>query len=311
MNLAACYHRAKKSFTTAMADEMIPIRAATVRTLRVLADKLLTVHNKSCEWQLAGSSATILGFVVTAAGFGLPYCTAGASLIASAAGAGLCTVGGVVNAFSSLAEHRIQKETFDTAQKIIDRDREAAEAVEKVWKEFAEEVQTSKRQINAAYAVKVVWGTAFTLDAIYKLYRLGAGDFAKTAASEGGEALFYSLRKFDKYLHVGGFAFGAVMLLLDTYTLVTNLKKIDAGRKGEQDKEPKAVRKLRELADQLEKVMHDKKGVIPLVDYLISMMKDKKSFLFKIIILISAVIFIYYFTPFFSSCLRQLRDIRR
>ena len=232
----------------------IPKRDATVHTLRVLADKLLTVHNKSCKLQVAGSSASIVGFAFTAVGFGFSFFTAGTSLIvASAAGAGFGAVGGVVNAFSSFREHRIQEETFDTAQKIIDRDQEAAEAVEKAWEKFVEEVQTCKRLMNAAYAVKVVWNTASTLNSVYKL---GAGGFAKTAASEGG------LRKFDKYLHVGGFAAGAVMLLLDIYSLLTNLKKIDAGRIGEKDKEPKAVKMLRELADKLEDDMHDKKEVI-------------------------------------------------
>lgn len=311
MNLAACCHRAKKSFT--MADESkllqqagkvksllcgwIPKREATVHTLRVLADKLLTVHNKSCKLQVAGSSASIAGFGVTAVGFGLSFFTAGASLIVSAVGAGLGAGGGLVNAASSLAELCVQKEAFDTAQKIIDQDREAAEAVEKVWEKFGKEVQTCIRM----NAVKVVWGTASTLKASYKL---GAA-VAKTAASEGGEALFCSLSKFDKFLQVGGFAVGAVMLPLDINSLVTNLEKIDAGQKGKKDKEPKAVKKLRELADKLEEDMHDKKEVIREVDYLISMIKDKKSFYFQIIISILVVIFIVYFTPFFYSCLLQ------
>ena len=312
MNLAAYCHRAKKSFTMADKSKLliqqaekvksllcgwIPKREATVHTLRVLADKLLTVHNKSCKLQVAGSSASIAGFGVTAVGFGLSFFTAGASLIVSAVGAGLGAAGGVVNASSSLAELCIQKETFDTAQKIIDRDREAVEAVEEVWEKFAEEVQTCKRM----NAVKVVWGTASTLKAGYKL---GAG-VAKTAASEGGEALFYSLSKSDKVLLVGGFAVSAFMLPFDIHSLVTNLEKIDAGRKGEKDKEPKAVKKLRELADKLEDDMHDKKEVIREVDHLISMLKDKKSFYFQIIISILVVIFIVYFTPFFYSCLRQ------
>ena len=311
MNLAACCHRAKKSFT--MADESkllqqaekvksllcgwIPKREATVHTLRVLADKLLTVHNKSCKLKVAGSSASIAGFGVTAVGFGLSFFTAGTSLIVSAVGAGLGAGGGLVNAASSLTELFVQKETFDTAQKIIDQDREAAEAVEKVWEKFAEEVQTCIRM----NAVKVVWGTVSTLKASYKL---GAA-VAKTAASEGGEALFCSLSKSDKFLHVGGFAVGAVMLPLDINSLVTNLEKIDANRKGKKDKEPKAVKKLRELADKLEEDMHDKKEVIREVDHLISVIKDKKGFYFQIIISILVVIFIVYFTPFFYSCLLQ------
>ena len=41
------------------------------------------------------------------------------------------------------------------------------------------------------------------------------------------------------------------------YTLVTRSMEIDASRKGKKDKEPKAVKELRELADELEKDLPD------------------------------------------------------
>lgn len=78
---------------------------------------------------------------------------------------------------------------------------------------------------------------------------------ASTAVSEGGETLFRGLSVAGRVVHIGGFAFGAVLLPFDIYTLVTNSMEIDASRKGENDKEPKAVKKLRELADKLEKNM--------------------------------------------------------
>ena len=84
-------------------------------------------------------------------------------------------------------------------------------------------------------------------------YKVGAR-FAATAATEVGEALFCNLSKFDKFLHVGGFAVSAVLLPLDIYSLVTNSMEIAAARKGKNDKEPEAVKKLRQLADKLKRI---------------------------------------------------------
>lgn len=46
-------------------------------------------------------------------------------------------------------------------------------------------------------------------------------------------------------------AFRAILLPVDLYNLVANSIKVDAVRKGKKDKESKAVKKLRELADEL------------------------------------------------------------
>lgn len=55
-----------------------------------------------------------------------------------------------------------------------------------------------------------------------------------TAASEGGEALFRGLCVAGKTAHIGGFAFSAVLLPLDIYTLVASSMDIDASRKGKK-----------------------------------------------------------------------------
>ena len=105
----------------------------------------------------------------------------------------------------------------------------------------------------------------------------GGGCPRQEAATEGGEALFGSLDLVDKVAQIGGFAVSAVMLPYHIKSLVTNAMEIDAARKGKNDKEPEAVKKLRQLADQLEKDMHDKKGLFRAVDDLFLMATTQDS----------------------------------
>ena len=227
--------------------DWIPKRQASVPILRALAEKLMVHHNNVCKAKIAGSSVSVAGFALSAVGFGLSFVTFGASLILAGVGVGIGAVGGLTNAGSMIAEACIQKDTFDTAQKIIDDDREATEAIEKLSKKIGRKVQS----INLENGAKAGVASAFILRAAFKLGARIAG----TAASEGGETLFRGLSVFGRVAHIGGFAFSAVLLPVDIYTLVTSSKEIDASRKGKKDQEPEAVKKLRELANELEKNM--------------------------------------------------------
>ena len=53
--------------------------------------------------------------------------------------------------------------------------------------------------------------------------------------------------------------------------------EIDAARKGKKDKEPEEVKKLRELADELQKEMQDKNELIRGIDDLVSMATTQNS----------------------------------
>ncbi|XP_078347064.1 uncharacterized protein LOC144632317 [Oculina patagonica] len=246
----------------AMMHDWIPKRKNTVHTLRVLADKLMVHHNNVCIAKVAGSSTAVAGFVLAAVGFGLSFVTFGTSLILAGVGVGVGAAGGVTNAGSMIAEARIQRDTFDAAQKIIDDDREAHEGIKKLLKEFGNEAQKStlsngvKAGLTSAFIVKNCVETGL---------KVGAR-VASTAASEGGEALFRGLSVAGRVFHIGGFAFSAVLLPVDIYTLVTNSMEIDASRKGKKDKEPKAVKKLKELADELEKNMPNENDFIRELD---------------------------------------------
>ena len=92
----------------------------------------------------------------------------------------------------------------------------------------------------------------------------------KEEAEEGGEASFRGLSAAGRVAHVGGFAFSAVLLPLDIYTLVASAREIDAARKGKKDEEPEAVKNLRMLADELEKELRDKEELARQLDNCIS-----------------------------------------
>lgn len=168
-------------------------------------------------------------------------------LILTGVGLGVGAARGVTNAGSLTAEACIQKDTFNTAQKIIDNDREATELLE----EFGTEAQKIKRGNGLRAGIS---GALVVKNCLEAGLKFGAR-IAGMAANEGGEALFRGLSVAGRVAHIGGFAFSASLLPVDLYTLVTSSMEIDASRNGIEDEEPKAVKKLRELADELEKKM--------------------------------------------------------
>ena len=246
--------------------EWIPKRKASVHTLRVLADKLMEHHNNVHIAKVAGSAASVVGFVLTTVGFGLSFVTFGASLALSGVGLGVGAAGGVTNAGSMIAEACIQKDAFNTAQKIIDDDREATEAIEMLVKEFGTEAMktTIKNGLKAGFT-----GVFAVKNCVETCLKFGAR-VVGIAANEGGEAFFRGLSVAGKAVHIGGFAFSAIVLPLDLYTLVTSSMAVDAARRGDQDQETEAVKKLRELADELEKNMPKEKAFVRELDDFIS-----------------------------------------
>lgn len=236
-----------------MVHDWIPKRKASVQTLRALADILMNHHNNVNIAKVSGASVSVAGTVVAGVGFGLAFVTFGASLILSAVGLGVAVAGGVTSAGSMIAEVCIQKDTFKSAQKIIDDDREATEAIEEQLKV----VETKANKIITENTIKAgLAGASVVKNFVETGLKFGAR-IASIAANESGEALFRGLSVAGKVFHIGGFVFSAALLPLDLYTLVTSSIKIDAARKGKKDKEPDAVKKLREMADDLEKNMPD------------------------------------------------------
>ena len=254
-----------------MVGDWIPKRKATVHTVRVLADELQKHHDNVCIAQVAGSSTGIAAVIIAAVGFGLSFVTGGASLVAAASiiggiGAGFGAAGGVVNFGSSLVEICIEKDTLKTAQKLIDEDREACKAIEKLRLEFEKE---TSQNINYN-GFKVGVGTVSILKSCTLVgYKVGVRA-ATTAASEGGEALFRGLSKVGKIAHIGSFALGIATLPMDIHSLVTNSMEVHAARSGTPSKEPKKVKKLRALADELEKNMPESDELVEALDEFLS-----------------------------------------
>ena len=250
-----------------LVHDWIPKRKKTVQTLRDAADTLKAHHKNICIAKLTGSSTAIAGFVLVAVGFGLSFVTFGSSLILSVVGGGICAAGGLTTAGSSITEMRFQKDSYKTAQKILDEDREAMQAIENLRGELEEEAQQSMvaSAVNAGVVSTTVIAKNCAASGIRAGIRIGA-----TVASEGGEALFRVLSVAGRVVHIGGFAYSAILLPLDIYTVVKASMDIDAARKGKEDKEPEAEKNLRMLADELEKELRDKEELARQLDNCIS-----------------------------------------
>ena len=246
----------------AMVHDWIPKRKATVHILRALADKLMEHHNNVQIAKVAGSSASVAGFVVAGVGFGLSFVTFGASLILTLVGVGVGAAGGITNAGSSIAEASIQKDTLTTAEKIINDDREAIQAIKKRLEELGTKAEEKiiENGVMAGFS---------SVSFLTKSAETGAR-IAGTAASEGSEALFRGLSVTSRVAHIGGFAFSAILLPFDLHTLITSSIKVDAARKGKKDKEPpNAVKELRKMACDLERNMPDENDFARELDALI------------------------------------------
>lgn len=77
------------------------------------------------------------------------------------------------------------------------------------------------------------------------------GRAAATAAGEGAKAVLRSIGIASNVARIGVFAISAVVLPVDVYTLVTSAMKFNSHGK----EEPQAVKKLRDLVDELEREM--------------------------------------------------------
>ena len=227
-------------------------RVETVQVLRGLADELMG-HDKNVHVaKVSGSSFSIAGFVLMATGFGLAPVTLGTSTILSAVSGAMCAAGGATAAGSGLVGSKIFKTKLAKVQEIIETDRQAQEPVEKLLNELHREVSELSRGIaldclsyhkNLAVLIK-------NLVDVGKCAKAG-GRAAATAAGEGVEAVLRSIGIAGNAARIGGFAISAVFLPVDIYTLVTSAMKLNSHGK----EEPQAVKKLRDLADELEREM--------------------------------------------------------
>ena len=126
---------------------------------------------------------------------------------------GISAAGEITTAGCLITEDAIQKDAFDTAQKIINEDREATKAIESLLEEFGKQAQ----ELMVEKGLNVGLTGASMIKNCSTIVRAGA-----TAASEGGEALFRGLSIAGRAAYIGGFAFSAFLFPLDIYTFVTS-----------------------------------------------------------------------------------------
>ena len=228
-------------------------RPETIEALRSLAQELLE-HDKNVHIaKVSGSSFSIAGFVLVATGFGLAPVTLGTSTILSAVGGAMCAAGGATAAGSGLVGSKIFKTKLAKAQEIIEADRQAQESVEKLLNKLYLEI--SALSVGGAidilsYNKNIIFFVKNVVD-IGNFAQAAGGTVATTVASEGTVALLSSIGIASKVARIGLFTISAVALPFDIHTLVTSAMKI----KSNGEEEPEAVRKLKELAAELEREM--------------------------------------------------------
>lgn len=234
-------------------------RRETVETLRSLADELMEHYKNVHIAKVSGSSASIGGFVMLATGFGLAPVTLGTSLILSAVGGAICAGGGATVAGSSIVQTKIFKTKLATAQEIIDADRKAQEPVQELLDDLYRQVSKKslgslKNQLACNFSVAML--VKNLVDLSNGMHLTGVS-VASTVVSEGADGLLRSIGIASNTARIGLFAVSVVLLPLDIYTMVKSLTEIDSVRKGKKESEPEAVKKLRDLADNLEKEMDE------------------------------------------------------
>ena len=228
-------------------------RPETIEALRSLAQELLE-HDKNVHIaKVSGSSFSIAGFVLVATGFGLAPVTFGTSTILSAVGGAMCAAGGATAAGSGLVGSKIFKTKLAKAQEIIEADRQAQESVEKLLNKLYLEI--SALSVGGAidilsYNKNIIFFVKNLVD-INNFAQAAGGTAATTVASEGTVALLSSIGVASNVARIGLFTISAVALPFDIHTLVTSAMKI----KSNGEEEPEAVRKLKELAGELEREM--------------------------------------------------------
>lgn len=232
-------------------------REETVKALRQLADELMEHHKNAHIAKKSGSSFSIAGFALIATGFGLAPVSFGTSLLLSAVGGAVCAGGGVTAAGAGVVKNRIFKFKLAKAQELIEADRDAQESVKKHMDDIYKlHRKASKPSITHLAFDASLASLIKNLVDVSKCAKAGTRA-ATTAASEGVEGVLRTIGVASNAVRIGLFDVSVALLPLDIYTLVTSAQEIDSTRKGDKDKAPEAVQKLRALADELQREMEE------------------------------------------------------
>ena len=241
-------------------------RINTVRILRELADDILKHHFNVNVAKIAGSSSAIGGFALIATGFALAPFTFGSSVILSAVGGALCAGGGATSAGSDLVKRKIIQKKLAIAQEAITADQRAYKPVQKLLDDLDREVSEIKSTSFDEVKDYVSFSGNFAT-LIKNLVDLGKSAkanarAAQIAAGEGIVTVFRAIGIGANAARIGLFAVSAILVPLDIYTLVDSSIQIDNARREKRESEPEVVKKLKGLAEALEKEMDEFLGTV-------------------------------------------------
>ena len=241
-------------------------RINTVRILRELADDILKHHFNVNVAKIAGSSSAIGGFALIATGFALAPFTFGSSVILSAVGGALCAGGGATSAGSDLVKRKIIQKKLAIAQEAITADQRAYKPVQKLLDDLDREVSEIKSTSFDEVKDYVSFSGNFAT-LIKNLVDLGKSAkanarAAQIAAGEGIVTVFRAIGIGANAARIGLFAVSAILVPFDIYTLVDSSIQIDNARREKRESEPEVVKKLKGLAEALEKEMDEFLGTV-------------------------------------------------
>ncbi len=120
--------------------------------LEALAADMDKTHRRVHISTMVGSSTGIVGGVMATAGLVAAMFTLGGSLLVTAIGFGMSAAGGLTSLGASLADFGITMDRCKSAQKLLDKDREATESVFEALLLLAGKLEVCSRLCAYMYA---------------------------------------------------------------------------------------------------------------------------------------------------------------
>ncbi|CAH2246470.1 apolipo L3-like [Pelobates cultripes] len=220
-----------------------------IKKLCSIADDIDNFHKGAVTANIVGSSVGIAGGVAAIAGLALAPFTFGASLTISAIGVGAATAGGVTGAIASIADNVHTKNKCTEVERILEKVNKEKEKMQEMLKEIDALISDMKSLLGVDNVDLARLGGrgVYTMAEVARVVQLVK---LSTTAAQGAGIVARGARVAAA---VSGI-FAALFLAVDVANVVISAKELGKGAKSEEAK------KIREVADELEKEIHNLKS---------------------------------------------------
>lgn len=214
------------------------LREASITELETKRDDILKLCRNARATRAAGAATSLVGGVMTIAGFALIPVTLGGSIALSVVGAGVGVTGGALSIASTVTDKVKSKGKLKNAQAILEIDRQLTEHVNELFTKLNKIIENEHRRhpnLSQDEAISIV------LHGGHQLVRIGAV-VSKTSASglhiartaiQGSVFALKVAGPAAKGVAVVGGVVTALTIPLDIYELVSN--SVQLYRKSETD----------------------------------------------------------------------------